>query len=360
MLLFISNGFGEDIIAREIIKKILEIKHIKIFVFPLVGEGRAYFNLPIDILDPRKDFPSGGFCFRSGLKDILMDFREGLFSFYKEQLETLRSFRKKKIEVICIGDTYNLLMASFTKKHPFFFPSAKSILNSSFYLPEIYIMKKFSKFIFTRDEPTCKYLKRFIPQTIYLGNPMFEGLEDGEEKKENIIALLPGSRKEAIFNLELMLKACEIVNKEFPNFNYVVIVSPYLSEKYSDYMKRILKKYDLPINISFGNFSSIIKKAYIILGLSGTANEQAVFLRKLVVSFPGRGPQITRNFLKMQKALLGDGLELVRDYKEAGEKIIHFIKNPEEVKLRGEKGRERLGGKGAEKIAHFILDNINL
>lgn len=359
MLLFISNGFGEDLIAREIIKRVLEIRDVKIFAFPLVGEGKAYLNLPIEILDPRKDFPSGGFAFRSGLKDVLRDLRDGLFSFYKEQLRTLKKFREKKIEVICIGDTYNLLMGSFTRKHPFFLPTAKSILNSSFYFPEIYIMKRLSKFIFTRDEPTYRYLKKFIPQTLYLGNPMFDELENGEEEKENIIVLLPGSREEAIANLELMLKTCEIVNKQFPNFSYVIVVSPYLSERHYSYIKEMIKRYNLVINISYGNFISMVKKAFIVLGLAGTANEQAVFLKKLVVSFPGKGPQITFRFLKMQKALLGEGLELVRDYKEAGERIIYFIKNPEEAKLRAEKGKERLGDKGAEKIAKFILDNIN-
>ncbi len=359
MLLFISNGFGEDLIAREIIKKILEVKNIKIFALPLVGEGKAYINLPIEILDPRREFPSGGFAFRSRLKYVFKDIRTGFLSFHWEQVKTLRGFKGKKLEVICVGDTYNLLMGSLTQKKPFFLPTAKSILNSSFYFPEIYIMKKLSRFIFTRDEPTYRYLRGFIPQVLYLGNPMFDGLENGEEEAENTIALLPGSREEAINNLKLMLESCKIVNKEFPNFNYVIIVSPYLSEKYKNDIKEIIEKYNLPTRISYGNFAFEIKKAFIVLGLAGTANEQAVFLKKLVISFPGRGPQINFKFLKMQKALLGEGLELVRDYKEAGERIIYFIKHPKEIKFKAEKGSKRLGEKGAEKIAKFILDNIN-
>ncbi|MGB9856594.1 MAG: lipid-A-disaccharide synthase-related protein [Dictyoglomaceae bacterium] len=359
MLLFISNGFGEDLIAKEIIKKILEVKDIKIFVLPLVGEGKAYYNIPVEILNPRRDFPSGGFAFRSGLKDIWRDFKEGLFSFYKEQLRTLKGFREKKVEVVCVGDTFNLLMGTLTKKNPFFLPTAKSVLNSSFYLPEIYLMRKLSKFVFTRDEPTCKYLKKFIPQTLYLGNPMFDELENGEEKEENNIVLLPGSRKEAIDNLKLMLKACEIVNKQFPNFSYVIVVSPYLSEEYKNSINEIIEKYSLPVRVSYGNFASEVKRAFLVLGLAGTANEQAVFLKKLVVSFPGKGPQITPKFLRMQKKLLGEGLELAKNYKDAGEKINYFIRNPEEVKIKAEKGKKRLGQKGAEKIAKFILDNIS-
>ncbi len=359
MLLFISNGFGEDLIAREIIRKILEVKNVKIFALPLVGEGKAYLNLPIEILDPRRDFPSGGFAFRSGLRDVFKDIITGFFSFYWEQVKKLRKFKGKKVKVICVGDTYNLLMGSLTQEKPFFLPTAKSILNSSFYFPEIYIMKKLSRFVFTRDEPTYRYLRKFIPQVLYLGNPMFDGLENGKEESENTIALLPGSREEAINNLKLMLKSCRIVNEEFPDFSYVVIVSPYLPEKYKNDLKKITEEYNLPVRISYGNFAFEIKKAFIVLGLAGTANEQAVFLKKLVISFPGRGPQINFKFLKMQKALLGEGLELVRDYKEAGERIIYFIKNPEGVKCRAEKGSKRLGDKGAEKIAKFILDNIN-
>jgi len=361
MLLFISNGIGEDIIARRIIERILKFKDIKIFVYPLVGVGKAFIDLPVELLDPRKEFPSGGFSIRALGRGLFSDLKSGFIPFFKEQLKTLRKMQDLKMELICVGDTYNLIMGSLTKKKAFFLPTAKSVLNSSFYYPEIYLMKKLTKFIFTRDNPTSEYLRKYIPWTYYLGNPMFDGLDDEfYSDGQKVIVLLPGSRTEAIENLKLMLKTCEIVYRSYPDFSFEIVLSPYLPIERKDIIEKLVKSYNFPVNITCGEFNNVVKRAYLVLGLAGTANEQAVYMGKLVVSFPGKGPQITQRFLKMQKALLGEGLELAKDFKEAGEKIIYFIEHPEEKKSRAFSGKERLGRKGADNIAKFILQNINL
>ena len=71
-LLFICNGHGEDVIALEIIKRLLNnIKNRYIEVLPLVGNGDAFNSIKsknfrkIGFL---KELPSGGFSNQS-LKD---------------------------------------------------------------------------------------------------------------------------------------------------------------------------------------------------------------------------------------------------------------------------------------------------
>jgi len=62
MVLFLSNGDGEDLIAATIIKKLLEeCPYLSIRALPLVGEGRAYDEVGIKVLGSRKIMPSSGF-----------------------------------------------------------------------------------------------------------------------------------------------------------------------------------------------------------------------------------------------------------------------------------------------------------
>ena len=67
-LLFICNGHGEDVIASEIIKRLLKIKNKNIEVLPLVGNGDVFNSIKsknFRKIGYLKDLPSGGFSIQS-------------------------------------------------------------------------------------------------------------------------------------------------------------------------------------------------------------------------------------------------------------------------------------------------------
>ena len=68
-LLFISNGHGEDVIALEIIKRLLKkIKNKNIEVLPLVGNGDVFNSIKsknFRKIGYLKELPSGGFSNQS-------------------------------------------------------------------------------------------------------------------------------------------------------------------------------------------------------------------------------------------------------------------------------------------------------
>ena len=68
-LLIICNGHGEDLIALEIIKKLLSLKRIKkIEVLPLVGNGYIFDSIASDAfskIGTQIYLPSGGFSNQS-------------------------------------------------------------------------------------------------------------------------------------------------------------------------------------------------------------------------------------------------------------------------------------------------------
>ena len=79
-LLFICNGHGEDLIASEIIKRLLKkIKNKNIEVLPLVGNGDIFNSIKsknFRKIGYLKDLPSGGFSNQS-LKGFVLDLFAG-------------------------------------------------------------------------------------------------------------------------------------------------------------------------------------------------------------------------------------------------------------------------------------------
>ena len=79
-LLFICNGHGEDVIASEIIKRLLKkIKNKNIEVLPLVGNGDVFNSISsknFRKIGYLKELPSGGFSNQS-LKGFLLDLFAG-------------------------------------------------------------------------------------------------------------------------------------------------------------------------------------------------------------------------------------------------------------------------------------------
>ena len=79
-LLFICNGHGEDVIASEIIKRLLKkIKNKNIEVLPLVGNGDVFNSIKsknFSKIGYLKELPSGGFSNQS-LKGFFLDLFAG-------------------------------------------------------------------------------------------------------------------------------------------------------------------------------------------------------------------------------------------------------------------------------------------
>ena len=113
-LLFICNGHGEDVIASEIIKRLLKkIKNINIEVLPLVGNGDVFNSIKsknFRKIGHLKELPSGGFSNQS-LKGFVLDLFAGFL------IDNLRNFllvkqkSKHNCKIIAVGDFLPLLYA---------------------------------------------------------------------------------------------------------------------------------------------------------------------------------------------------------------------------------------------------------
>lgn len=353
-ILFISNGHGEDLVAAEIIKKLSG--KVEMTVLPVVGEGKAFDGLNVKILGPRKELPSGGFSLRN-IKYLASDLFYGLLGNTVNQVKILRKYKGKFDQVVAIGDIISMIGAKMVKS-PFVFVGVnKSSYYKWFgynYTPwEKFLLKDHALKVFVRDKYTEERLRTHgikIPQAVYVGNPLMDCIGSTVVRsagKSNTVTIgfLPGTREDTKLNLDDFKKIIEEVikmNKEEVEFKFLVAT----------------KEKNVPIYMENRPFAEVLSRSELIIGLSGTGNEQAAGSGLPIISFYGSGSQYTKKFGEAQKQLLGGSLSLVRDQYpiSVAAKVWELLRNPTRMKYMGKKGMERMGSPGAvKKISEFLL-----
>jgi len=338
-----SNGHGEDAIAFNIIKAFRKrISDADVTVFPLVGQGLAYKDMTVSYQNPI--FPSGGFL--RSFKDIFNDIKAGLISNTLKQQKALRKLNKSTDLTLCVGDIFCLLMGKLGNTNPIvFLPTAKS----DFFMPhtwiERWLMKVCADLIFTRDEETALSLQNAQLPAFFLGNPMMDDLSvTVPSSKEKIVVLLPGSREEAYLNLYHLLEICCSLHHTDRSLQFVWVKSDSLdSYKFNKEGWSIEEKSGFSfltngkIKIFITHlFKESIAHASVVLGLAGTANEQAIYMGKTVFCFEGFGPQSTSKRFKEQKLLLGERLQFLEDKNPdiVAKTVLHYLQEKNEQNIR--------------------------
>ena len=403
-LLFISNGHGEDVIASEIIKRLLKkIKNKNIEVLPLVGNGDVFNSIKsknFRKIGYLKELPSGGFSNQS-LKGFLLDLLAGVLIVNLRNFLIVKQKSKYNCKIIAVGDFLPLLYAwssecefSFigTPKSDHTWSSGPGWDLSDFYHKlkgsewdpwEMFLMKSpRCKNLIMRDKITANNLNRKNIDAKYFGNPMMDFVNAKNEKISNIIMfqriiLLIGSRfPEAINNLDRFLDCIGRINLPndliilLPlsmNANDTIIKSHlknhgFLQEKALSFMigeDSVWKNQEKYILLGKGTFNLWANMASFGLSNAGTATEQLIGLGIPSLSLPGAGPQFTKSFAKRQSRLLGGGV-LVCDNKKSLLYNFEILLNDKEYRLKQVKiGMKRMGKSGAsKKIVDYIILNL--
>jgi uncharacterized protein (TIGR03492 family) len=401
-LLFICNGHGEDVIASEIIKRLLKkIKNQIIEVLPLVGNGDVFNSIKsknFRKIGYLKELPSGGFSNQS-LKGFLLDLFAGFLIYNLRNFLLVKQKSKHNCKIIAVGDLLPLLYAwssecefSFigTPKSDHTWSSGPGWALSDFYHKlkgsewdpwEMFLMTSpRCKNLIMRDKITAENLNKKNINAKYLGNPMMDFVCPTNEKISNIISfkriiLLVGSRyPEALKNLDNFLNCLQ----DFRLSNDLVILLPlsinanviqiqsYLNKygfikqtkvKFLIDEESVWKNKDQYVVIGKGKFNSWANMAEVGLSNAGTATEQIAGLGIPSLSLPGSGPQFTKSFAKRQSRLLGGSVLVCKNKKILLKRLSLLLKEKvdrlEQVKI----GKKRMGESGASKK---IVDSINL
>ena len=346
-LLFISNGHGEDLVAAEIIKRLAGKAEIS--VLPIVGQGQAFEELKAKILGPRKKLPSGGFSLRN-LLYLFKDISSGLIGSTLKQIRLLRKLKNNFDLTVAIGDIVPIIGARFIKAPYFFIGVNKTDYYKWFGFHytawEKLLLRRSALKVYVRDKLTETNLKTRgikVPQAEYVGNPLMDCFtlpkQRIRESDTKIIGFLPGTRSDAHLNMQDFEKIItEIIKLKNSDYGLKFITATTL-DKIPAYME----------NMPFG---AVLANSDLIIGLSGTGNEQAAGAGVPLISFYGRGSQYTEKFAKAQKQLLGDALHLISesDPLSIAAEVWHLLRNPAALKRMSQAGRQRMGKSGAADI----------
>jgi uncharacterized protein (TIGR03492 family) len=385
-ILFISNGHGEDINASAIASALVQLDpQVQIGAMPTVGAGNAYRRLGIEIVGPTKtDIPSGGFSY-AHLSWLIADIADGVIGRLGQQLAAVQRYSRDADLVLAMGDEVVLGMAALTKQPFFSFLCSTSAhyeqrLQVSL-IRRWLLSSKHCRRIYTRDRFTaeCMQAKGFT-QTASVGNPFMDALVTSERVlPQPLLAMLPGSRQpEAAANLGILLELA-LAMARLPNSNtpscWLALTPNFLVGNPSPLMAvaapwqvfpGCLVHPEITVYFATDAFADILECSTVVVGMAGTAIEQAVGLGKAIVQIPGRGPQFTYAFAEAQARLLGSSVLTIgkeaataESIAEAASTIGGIFGDAEYLEKCRIAGQARVGGSGAAaQIARDILDTI--
>ena len=387
-VLFLSNCYGEDrsaaLIAQELKNRIesrdrdrektLSLNSIsihRVLGAPLISEGEEYEKRGIPLLIKGKLPPSGGFP--RNLVDFLKDTTTSSYIPIRYYI-ALKKIRREITQAIVVGDVFLLLLAWLgLKKRLIFLAPAKSNYQNPHSKFEHWAMRKICVKVFTHDEYTAKNLRKESVPALFAGNPMVDELEKLSTLNsqlstlKNLIGILPGSRKEAYKNFLKILFVVEQISNKKDGVNFATAIPSSLdlqklvtlSELQGwQYKESRIQKGKANVWLLQDVFIDIIRQSDVVIGLSGTANEQTAFLGKPIVSFKGCGPQTSVTRMRNQEKLLGGCLKFISDFPEGVvDEVLKLLEDKKLRKAKGEIGKKRMGPSGgAKNIAKFIND----
>jgi uncharacterized protein (TIGR03492 family) len=351
--LFISNGHGEDLIAARIAQ---ELPDLKVAGFPLVGHGESFQRANIPLIGPRRGMPSGGFILRDA-EALRSDLQAGLGGLAREQLRFLESLEAPRL-VVAVGDMLPVAASLLLDSERVLIGCNKTDFytswGSSYLAIELALLKWAGVSVYPRDPLTHRRLLRAGIRSESLGNPMMDGLDPDWPGEEGVVGILPGSRPEAFDNLSRILPALEALGQLMP-FEALLAAPGSLDPRGWegvagdagwDVQPDAFRKDHLIVRRDHG-FADVLRRARVVIGLAGTANEQAVGCGRPVVAFAGHGPQYTARFAQLQGELLGAGLILTDGAAEAVAATVVRCFSHENQAAARLAGRERMGAPGA-------------
>jgi uncharacterized protein (TIGR03492 family) len=217
----------------------------------------------------------------------------------------------------------------------------------------------------------------------FLGNPFMDGLVASvASERSGRVLLLPGSRlPEARQNLERMLALLEELPAGLRKHDFqaalvrelpaaaveALAASRGWSLSSSTSRSLWLKRKGLVLQCCWGQFTTLLPAAQVVVSMAGTASEQAAGLGKPVLQLAGHGPQFTVGFAEAQRRLLGPAVHCANGDVDDPHTLIasadlleHLLQLPEATlqQLRQE-GDQRLGQAGGTKrMARAILERL--
>ncbi|MAI96136.1 MAG: hypothetical protein CMN95_05400 [Synechococcus sp. MED650] len=320
-ILLLSNGHGEDL-SGSLLGQSLQDQGHDITALPLAGLGSAYGKAGIPLLGSSHEFSTGGIGYTS-LRGRLTELLQGQILYLLRRLIRLLRSAPRFDLIVVVGDVIPVIAAWLSRR-----PVATYLVAySSHYegrlrLPwpcAALLRSRRFRAVFSRDQLTADDLSQQLRRPVqFVGNPFMDPVltpAPALPAAPRRIGLLPGSRRpELEHNLVLLLRlieqlpanpVCELDLALVSSLNDAALASIASREGWQLNGAQLLRDDALPITVHRDAFQSVLQHSDLVIGMAGTAIEQAVGLAKPALQIPGQGPQFTSAFAEAQRRLLG-------------------------------------------------------
>ncbi|MEW5980761.1 MAG: lipid-A-disaccharide synthase-related protein [Acidobacteriota bacterium] len=385
-VLFLSNGHGEDTIAAAVIDRLrLREPACPIASWPMVGAGEAYAERGITRVGPPNFAPSEGFGTLS-MKWLWRDVRAGLIGDYRRQWVAARRLRGRFDLAVAVGDIVPALVAHSADLPYLFVGCAKCSSypwRGRYHRVELVLIRRRCLGAFARDVETADRMARAGVPAWHVGNPMMDDLRPSTPldipADRPVVAMLPGSRADAVANACRLVclaraTAASLSPPERPHW----VVAPARTFDLAAFIRTIAGPADgvvltstpssaagggvrltdsagTIVEVLPGHFVSAVRRALVVVGMAGTANEQSVGLGRPLVALPATGP-CGVGYLRMKAHLFGDAAVTVESGDgDAVAAVIALLRDPARRARMEQAGRRLMGPPGAsDAIADAI------
>ncbi|MAB54548.1 MAG: hypothetical protein CMN93_01330 [Synechococcus sp. CPC35] len=320
-ILLLSNGHGEDLSGSLLGRALLQQGH-DVKALPLAGLGNPYQQADIPLLGRSHEFSTGGLGYTS-LRGRLTELLQGQVLYLIRRLVRLLRHSHDFDLIVVVGDVIPVIAAWLSRR-----PVATYLVAySSHYegrlrLPwpcgRLLSSRRFLA-VFSRDQLTADDLSEQLRRPVnFLGNPFMDPVLTPVPPLPlvgNRIGLLPGSRRpELESNLQLLLQLMgNLPPSETLHADLALVagLDDTALQKIADSVgwqlnNGALERSGAPsVQVRRGSFQAVLQHSNLVIGMAGTAVEQAVGLAKPVLQLPGQGPQFTEAFAEAQRRLLG-------------------------------------------------------
>ena len=319
-ILLLSNGHGEDVSGALIGQALQSLGH-HVQALPLAGLGCPHYQAGIALLGRSHEFSTGGIGYTS-LRGRLTELQGQILYLLRRLLRLLRHGHRFDL-IVVVGDVISVIAAWLTRR-----PVATYLVAySSHYegrlrLPwpcgELLASSRFQA-VFSRDQLTADDLTGQLQRPVhFIGNPFMDPVLTPAEALPSArqrIGLLPGSRRpELEDNLLLLLQLIEKLPVAAELSLDLALVASLedgalhaLAASVGWQLEQgvLSRPGTVSITVRRDAFQSVLQHSDLVIGMAGTAIEQAVGLARPALQLPGKGPQFTARFAEAQRRLLG-------------------------------------------------------
>lgn len=370
-VLFVTNGHGESAIAERIAREVAAIspEPIGLDHLALVGEPAGE---TLAVVGPRRAMPSGGLVAMGNVAAFARDLAAGFLPLAASQIRFLRREGRRYDCVVAVGDVYALALARLARRPTIAVGTAKSVSVAPYGPFERSVLSRAAR-VFVRDAATAAHLRARGVAADAPGNVIVE-LADGApappDEFRDAIGVLPGSREAAYGDAVRLCAVLRALAERSGETRALLSIAPKLSP---DRFARALSDDGWAIEETDAAFSpfraraggaeviawrgplgTILRASRLILGLAGTANEQAAAAGVPIVVL-----DVGDAWYRMrQRRLLGDALASAPVLPgRAAQAIADLLGDDQRLARMRAAGRERMGpGGGSRAIASAILE----